>query len=221
MRLSAGRSATNLYERARVLFSAVHLSVLDMLERALDDRYRVCSNVRLTDVINVSAGLSRKQRLSALKRLPSSRLDFIICEKQDSFILGAVLIDEASNESGEVHVQQEAALDRFLESMGIPVCRLSSQRDYTMEDIRIQMSRTLFLKWKYDPSEEGVIGGGGSAEKKESPYGDCPACGRPFVKRRARKGTYAGKYFLTCSNYPVCKYVRLIKDPSTVMKAPK
>ncbi len=219
MQLLKGRSETNPYERARVLFSTVHLSLLEKMEQALDDRYRVFGNVRLTDVINVSTGLSRKQRLSALKRLPPSRLDFIICERQDSFILGAVLIDDAPTEAGEVRAQQEAALDRFLETMGIPVCRLSHQKDYSIEDIRIQMSRTLFLKWKNDPPAEEVMGGGGSAEKKESSYGDCPACGVPFVKRRARKGTYAGKLFLTCSNYPACKYIRLIKDQSVMMKA--
>ncbi|MDQ7057331.1 MAG: topoisomerase DNA-binding C4 zinc finger domain-containing protein [Ghiorsea sp.] len=33
----------------------------------------------------------------------------------------------------------------------------------------------------------------------------CPKCGAPMVLKKAEKGRRAGKYFLMCSTFPVCK----------------
>jgi ssDNA-binding Zn-finger/Zn-ribbon topoisomerase 1 len=32
----------------------------------------------------------------------------------------------------------------------------------------------------------------------------CPDCGGALVKRQAKKGKYAGKYFLACTSYRKC-----------------
>jgi hypothetical protein len=216
-RFQKGNSEANPYDRARVLLSPIHASLFELLEQALADRYRVFGNVRLTDVVEVKADLSPKQRLAALERLPASRIDFVVCEKQNTFILGAVMVDEYETEPDAARVHRETAIDRFLATVGIPVVRLSSNRDYSIEDIRIEMSRALFLKWKDRASAPGMVGAENPVEKSDSPYGVCPTCGLPFVKRRARKGTYAGKFFLTCSNYPECKNMRLIKDNSALL----
>ena len=207
-------SEFNPYERSRTLFSPIHSTFFDLLEKAIDDRYRVLGKVRLTDVVDVRADLSPKQRMAALKRLPASRLDFIICERDSTFILGAVMIDENDSATDSVNALQESALDKFLVTVGIPVVRLSSKQDYSVEDLRIEISRALFLKWKNNTStdEKEMILTKGA--KISHPHGVCPACGLPYVKRRARKGTYAGKFFLTCSNYPECKQVKLLKDKS-------
>ena len=210
----SANSDFNPYERSRTLFSPIHSTFLDLLEKAIDDRYRVLGKVRLTDVVDVRADLSPKQHVAALKRLPASRLDFIICERDSTFILGAVMIDEDEGANDSVNALQESALDKFLVTVGIPVVRLSSKLDYSVEDLRIELSRALFLKWKNSTSTDEKVVMSKQGGKNSKPYGVCPACGLPYVKRRARKGTYAGKFFLTCSNYPECKQVKLIKDKS-------
>lgn len=207
-------SESNPYERSRTLFSSIHSTLFDLLEKAIDDRYRVHGKVRLTDVVDVKADLSPKQRIAALKRLPPSRLDFVICEKDSTFILGAVMIDEDVGETDSVHVLQESALDEFLVAVGIPVVRLSSKKEYSVEDLRIEVSRALFLKWKANASTGKTVVPSKHSGKIDHSYGVCPACGAQFIKRQARKGTYAGKFFLTCLNYPDCKQVKLIKDKS-------
>ena len=207
-------SELNPYERSRTLFSPIHSTFLDLLEKAIDDRYRVLGKVRLTDVVDVRADLSPQQRIAALKRLPASRLDFIICERDSTFILGAVMIDEDEGTNDSKIALQESALDKFLVTVGIPVVRLSSKQDYSVEDLRIEISRALFLKWKNNTSTEEKVVMSKRGGNNRKLYGVCPICGSPYVKRRARKGTYAGKFFLTCSNYPECKQVKLIKDKS-------
>lgn len=32
----------------------------------------------------------------------------------------------------------------------------------------------------------------------------CPLCGKPMIKRMAKKGFNSGKEFWSCSNYPTC-----------------
>jgi hypothetical protein len=218
LRLSKGNAEANPYERARKLLSSTHAAFFDLLEQALDDRYRVFGNVCLTDVVDVRPDLNRKQRQAALKHLPLSRLDFVICERGTASIIGAVMVDEDGAQPDGVCAQQGTALDAFLARLGIPVARLSGKRDYSIEDLRIEVSRALFLKWKDSAPANGPEGAGSPPAKNDNPCGVCPACGLPFVKRIARKGTYAGKIFLTCSNYPACKHVRLIKNDSTPLK---
>jgi hypothetical protein len=38
----------------------------------------------------------------------------------------------------------------------------------------------------------------------------CPMCGSSLVLRQAKKGSYAGKQFYGCSNFPRCRYIRNI-----------
>lgn len=42
----------------------------------------------------------------------------------------------------------------------------------------------------------------------ESPTPMCPSCGKPMVKRTARKGANAGAEFWGCTGYPACKGTR-------------
>jgi restriction system protein len=32
----------------------------------------------------------------------------------------------------------------------------------------------------------------------------CPVCGSPMIRRKAKRGTWAGKVFLGCSRFPNC-----------------
>ena len=38
----------------------------------------------------------------------------------------------------------------------------------------------------------------------------CPKCGKPMLKRVAKKGINSGKEFWSCSNYPECNGTRKI-----------
>jgi four helix bundle suffix protein len=38
----------------------------------------------------------------------------------------------------------------------------------------------------------------------------CPLCGKPMIKRTAKKGINSGKEFWSCSNYPECNGIRSI-----------
>ncbi|MBO4371913.1 MAG: topoisomerase DNA-binding C4 zinc finger domain-containing protein, partial [Bacteroidales bacterium] len=45
---------------------------------------------------------------------------------------------------------------------------------------------------------------------KDAPI--CPKCGKPMLKRLAKKGTNSGKTFWSCSDYPNCNGFRKIEN---------
>ena len=219
LNFSRDRAASFPYERADTLISPNQQSILVLLEKALDERYSVFSKIRLQDLVRVNSDLSRGQQKAAMKRLTSEPLDLVICEKKTAAILGVVLLDGEGASSENGRVRRETDIDHVLIAAGIPVVHLNASKTYSLEDIRIELSRTVFLKWKnYKATRppEPVIGNG---ERKNGGFGSCPLCGAPFVKRIARKGAYAGKHFMACSNYPQCKHVRLIKDGASLREA--
>lgn len=213
------REVSFSYKPADALISSNQRSVLSLLEQTLDEHYRVFSKNRLQDVVRVNSELLPGQRQAALNRLPSEPLDLVICEKGNTAILGVVLLDgeEASPENGRVG--RETDVDRVLAAAGIPVVHLVASKAYSLDDIRIEVSRTIFLKWKKNIAAQPPEPSQYKGVRKNGVFGSCPVCGAPFVKRRARKGAYAGKYFLACLNHPQCKHVRLIKDDSRLREA--
>ena len=66
--------------------------------------------------------------------------------------------------------------------------------------------------------EEGGFSEALSAERlarraKQSAQSDaplCPKCGKPMIKRMAKKGKNAGNAFWSCSDYPNCNGTRSI-----------
>lgn len=55
----------------------------------------------------------------------------------------------------------------------------------------------------------GKSGGGASKASGAAPAGDgspCPQCGKPMRARTVQGGQHAGKQFLGCTGYPVCKH---------------
>jgi hypothetical protein len=213
------REASFPYERADTLISPNQQSILFLLEKALDERYSVFSKIRLQDVVRVNSDLSPGQQKAAMKRLTSEPLDFVICEKENAAILGIVLLDGegASPENGRV--RRETDVDRVLAAAGIPVVHLNASKAYSLDDIRIEVSRTIFLKWKLNKATQLSEPVNDNGMRKNGGFGSCPVCGAAFIKRVARKGAYAGKHFLACSNYPQCKHVRLVKDDARLREA--
>jgi restriction system protein len=73
--------------------------------------------------------------------------------------------------------------------------------DYT-EKFRIMVNET-----DSDTSEgypSGEVQGGADADSNPGVI-ICPKCGAPMVRRKAAKGSNAGKEFFGCSGFPKCR----------------
>ena len=63
-----------------------------------------------------------------------------------------------------------------------------------------------------------VIGDFNDADDMD--YGKCPACNADLIKRKLEYGSHAGKYILSCSNYPRCKQIQPYKARHTAEEQP-
>jgi restriction system protein len=47
-----------------------------------------------------------------------------------------------------------------------------------------------------------------STQQSEQGQSQCPRCGGRLVERTAKQGKYVGRFFLGCSRFPSCRYIR-------------
>ncbi len=60
----------------------------------------------------------------------------------------------------------------------------------------------------------------GCANNAEGSAPDCPECGKPMTRRKARSGKNAGHDFWGCTGYPECRGLREIHDNESSKKSP-
>ena len=206
------------YARGRTLLTPEEQSFFLVLTQALADRYNVFAKVKLTEILKVRSGVSEKRLEAERGKIWDEYVDFVVCDKEDSSILGVVELDETTHQP-DGRRRRNATVDHALSSAGIPVVYAPVREDYAIDDIRIEMSRSLFLQWKENNGADAakeVEKNTRTADRPvaEKSLGLCPDCGSPLKMHQAKKGKFAGKHFLTSSRYPRCKNIRLVKDQS-------
>ena len=216
------------YERRASLLVSTERSFLDTLEGALDDRYRIYVKIRLADILQVPETTPPRERRKAEEAVNRQCVDFLVCERESMSILGAVMLDADDEEPTEERRRLEFQLETALSLAGIPLIRFPARSSYDPSEVRIETSRSLYLKWKMSAENgdgDALSDPQAAAEPHSAPpagtaSGKCPSCSAPMLVRRARKGKYAGRYIMTCSNYPDCKEMRLVKENFSPLQAP-
>jgi very-short-patch-repair endonuclease len=206
------------YQAKNSLCSPAERSFLGVLEQLINDKYRILLKVRLADLLEIEKGVSKSLRQSAFNRISRKHVDFVVCGKEDLSILGVIELDDQSH---KIAKRQEC--DRFLDSAmnaaGIPILHIQAQNAYSISGIRQQIqNRFEFLIKKAEP-ESLPLAKNSNDQKIIQPTSDdsetngtCTDCGAPLVKRKAKRGKFAGKNFLACSNFPKCRKVVPIKQ---------
>lgn len=209
------------FDRQENLFSPAERSFLGVLEQALEGRYRVYGKVRLGDIIKPAKGLSRSSRTSALNKINMKHVDFVVCSFSDHAVLGVVELDDQSHVKAD-RAGRDEFVDRALASASIPIARFCAKKGYVVQEVRAQLVEAFGT-----PHE---ISAAGSVVADPSPGADlvsttedqqpvsleevapsCPKCNATMVKRQAKQGPHAGKYFWACSGYPKCRQVVAIE----------
>ena len=78
------------FNRKDSVFSNVEASFLTLLERAVGDKFKVVSRVKLTELIDCKPGLSKKARSLAMAKAKAKQLDFVLVDKETLNIVAAV-----------------------------------------------------------------------------------------------------------------------------------
>lgn len=144
-------------QRKASLFSPVERSFMQLLEKAVATEYKILNRVKLADVIELKNGISGKARASAMLKLNSKYLDFVLCDPND-FSIVAVL-DLVNNTSKEGH---KAVPDWFvngaLDAAGVPYLRMKIKAGYTAADIQAAIAARLGkMVTKPEPMFKGLV----------------------------------------------------------------
>jgi len=186
---------TPAYRKAPALLTAAERSFFGALEQAVNGQFRIMAKVRLADVILPQKGLDRAAHTGALNRVSRKHVDFVLCDPGTLAIRSAVELDDGSHQRA-ARKERDRFLESALESAGIPLHRFSVQRGYKIESIRNALG--LEVKSHGSPQME--------PEQEDAPR-LCPECGGKLVERVSKKGKYAGRRFLGCSNFPECREI--------------
>ena len=211
------------YIREVNLLTAYEQSLLDTLMRVLDQRYSVFAKVGLANILSTDPELPDRALGSARERIERERVDFVICERDSSRILGVVQLNPHTHQP-DGRRRHETFVDTALKAAGVPVVGVPVKEKYSEQEIRIEITRSLVLDWGAPPSgnrriEDGAASEAPATEPGAALIGECPDCGSPLQVRRARQGKFAGKHLLACTRYPACKNIRLIKEHSAILGA--
>lgn len=226
----SGPARDMTYEARKDLFSPAERSFLGVLEQAIEGRYRVHGKVRLGDLIQPVRGYSRSQRTVAWNRINRKHVDFVLCQPDTLAPVGAVELDDASHQRKD-RSDRDAFVDQALYSAGIPMVRFAARKGYSVAELKAQLEAVLSPKEENfalgeTPSDSSTVAKSLSAgddlkvkeENETVPSPEtvnepasskmvCPVCHSPMVKRLAKKGTNAGKWFWACSAFPKCRKV--------------
>lgn len=123
------------FERKKELYNSVEIAFLNLLERAVGDKYRVVSRVKLGDVIRCQPGLSNQSKRIALTKLQNKQLDFVLLDKNTLNIVAAVDLVNNANKDGH-KAQRDWFVNGALETAGVAHIRMKIKSGYRADEIR-------------------------------------------------------------------------------------
>ena len=154
-------------------------------------------------------------------------------------VAAVVELDDASHRRRD-RAERDDFVDKALSSAGIPALHIPAQKEYAVAEVREKLAPLLELeKPEADPAKaveaakvenaaavpdppvrqaevqaaEKVASAEVKVPVSEQPAAPaCPACNSAMVKRQARKGPHAGKWFWACSGFPKCRKILAVGD---------
>ena len=235
-RLTAASIEEPAYEARKGLFSPAERSFYGVLEQAVAGEFKVFGKVRLGDLIQPARGMSQSRRTGVRNRINQKHVDFVLCHPDTLAVAGVVELDDASHGRKD-RADRDDFVDKALESAGVSVLRFPARKGYAVAEIQERLAilglNVEPLKAKEihvasspepvaaetKPAQASATSGEGMiappAEKvciADAPLApECPACNVAMVKRQAKRGPNAGKWFWACTGYPKCRKVLAVE----------
>lgn len=205
------------FESRTALLTPAERSFLEVVELALDSRYRVFGKVRLGDLIKPANGLDAGQRIAAQNRINQMHVDFVVCTANELALVGVLALDDQSH-GHEDRAGRGGFVDQALAMAGIPLLLFPAKHGYSVLEVRARLAEMMRAGTKpvvASAAPEGIspLNPVLDAIMESNPVQPdsralaCPKCSSVMVKRHAVRGHNAGKYFWACSTFPMCRQV--------------
>lgn len=123
------------FQKRGPIFSQVERAFLRLLEQAVTDHYKVMSRVKLADIIDFKKSTTSKTKRSALMKLNSKYLDFVLCDPNDMSIIAVIDLVDPRDKHGH-KASQDWFVSGALEAASIPYIRMKIKQGYSLGDIQ-------------------------------------------------------------------------------------
>lgn len=198
------------FSRQSALFSAAESKLWQKLIQAAGEDNCVFGKVRLADLVKVRPGLKSTEAKIFQDEIRALSVDLVICRRSNLTIAAAVLLDKAKRDKNQENLDS-AYTEGALAAAGVPLLRLSPDKNYTIDTLRTELRRATLASTATETAsanparrQPAVAGHSVSAATLSE---SCPTCGARLVRRRVSGGRMDGNQVLACPNYPACKHV--------------
>ena len=128
------------YRRRQYLLSKAEASFFGVLSHVAADRYLLFAKVRLADLLLLPGNTPGRQ--SALNRVTSKHVDFVLCHRDGLRPCLAIELDDRSHDRPD-RAARDDFLVQTLATAGLPLLRVPAARTYSTADLRTQIEATI------------------------------------------------------------------------------
>lgn len=129
-----------IYQRKRLFFSDAEKQFFERLRQAIGDEFEIFAKVRLIDLLDVKAAGGERQ--SAQNCVIQKHADFVLVAKGNYDVVAAIELDDRSHHRPDRY-ERDRTVDAILQAAGLPLLRVSGQRDWDPASLRAQVQALL------------------------------------------------------------------------------
>ncbi len=144
-------------QRKSALFSPVERSFLGLLEKAVQQDYRIMNRVKLADVLEVKSTASEKNRRSTLLKLNAKYLDYVLCDPESMKVVAVLDLVNIHNKEGHKAIP-DWFVSGALDAAGLPYLRIAIKPGYTVTELQAAIATKLGKPApKVEPMLKGLV----------------------------------------------------------------
>jgi hypothetical protein len=141
------------FERKIAVFTPAEKNFQNLVEEAMGSKYRIINRVKLSDILTVRNGVSNRASQSAANSAENKYLDFVICERSNMKLLGA--IDLVDTKGKGYKIKKDWFVSGALEAAAIPHLRIKVKANYTVHEIKACINNRILGVNRPEPKMKG------------------------------------------------------------------
>ena len=202
--LARGAKSRYPYRQRDHLFTPAEWHFYQALCVAVPEGMTLFGKVRVADVLQPEKGLDRSTWQRSFNKIAGKHFDFVVVDADSGQMRCAIELNDRSHRQRD-RQDRDAFLVGACEHAQLPLLMIPAARQYDTAELRAQIEHALAVESRplarSDPAERAP-----HARSKGAQH--CPQCGSPLVEKVARRGKNAGRPFLSCADFPRCRYSR-------------
>jgi hypothetical protein len=136
----SSKNAESTYEALPTLLTAAERSFFGVLQQVVPPNLSLFAKVRLADLVQPRSGLNASMRQSALNKICSKHVDFVLCDAATTKVVCVIELDDSSHHRSSRQAR-DSFVDAALQFAAIPIVRINALHGYAPANIRSELAK--------------------------------------------------------------------------------